>query len=154
MTSLKAVGRAAVPVTPRWHAPDAEYILDGKFLLCLMCRRWMQPAPRVDGSRAYSCGPPCPRSDVDAAPLESRTELAAMVRAVTILRPDLTRVRDAGADLAACSRACQPEPALEEVRRWERCDLSDRRALVRAAWVRLEVDERGKVRSVWREVGS
>lgn len=147
---VKAIGRAAVPVMPRGHALDAEYILDGEFLLCLMCRRWMEPAPRVDGLRAYSCGPPCPRPDVEAAPLEAKAELAALIRAVSILRPDLAH-QDAGPDLASWSRTGQPEPDPEEVRRWERCDVSDRRALVRVAWVRLEIDEHGKGYSVWHE---
>ncbi|MGH3737652.1 MAG: hypothetical protein ACRDT6_18880 [Micromonosporaceae bacterium] len=148
---VRAVGRVAVPVMPRGHTPGADYILDGEFLLCLMCRRWMQPAPRVDATRAYSCGPPCPRPDVEAAPLESRTELAALIRAITILRPDLAH-QGAGPDLASWREARQqPEPDPQEVRCWQWCDLSDRRALVRVAWVRLEIDERGKVYSVWHE---
>lgn len=146
---VKAVGRAAVPVMPRSHAPCAEYILDGGFLLCLMCRRWMEPAPRADGTRAYWCGPPCGQRDLSAGPLESRLELSALTRAVATLHPDLARVRYRGDAPAPGSWADEDgdpaRPDAEEVRRWEACDLSDRRALVRAAYVRAEVDASGEV---------
>lgn len=149
---VRAVGRATVPVMPRGHAPDAEYILDGGFVLCLMCKRQMEPAPRADGTRAYWCGPPCRQRDLVAGPLESRLELAALTRAITTLRPDLARVRHL--DYApvpgswADADGEPSEPDAQEVRRWQACELSDRRALLRTAYVRAEVDAKGAIHVV------
>jgi len=137
---VTAIGRATVPVMPRGHAPDAEYILDDGFLLCLKCRRWMEPAPRLDGTRAYWCGPPCCQRDLLAGPLESRLELAALTRAITTLHPDLARVQHISAEsLADLVGGQEPEVDPDEVRRWQACGWSDRRALVRTGYVRVEV---------------
>jgi hypothetical protein len=127
---------------PRSHAPDAEYTLEG-LLVCLLCGDGMQPAPRVDGTRAYCCGPGCTRSELDAPPAESSAELHALVRATVSLCPDL-----GGANAIDHERSA--DAGTEERRRFEQCNLSDRRALVRAAFVRIEVGADGVVRPVRR----
>lgn len=113
--------------------------------------RWMQPAPRADGTRAYWCGPPCRQRDLVAATLESRLELAALTRAITTLHPDLARRRLDGAlvlDSWTDVDGDPTEPDPDEVRRWQTCEISDRRALVRAGYVRAEVDADGEIHLV------
>ncbi|MGH3742247.1 MAG: hypothetical protein ACRDT1_13075 [Micromonosporaceae bacterium] len=50
---------------------------------------------------------------------------------------------------------CDSSPAsAAERRRWERCEISDRRAVLRAAYTRLEIDERGVIHRIWRHRSS
>ncbi|MGH3739354.1 MAG: hypothetical protein ACRDT6_27700 [Micromonosporaceae bacterium] len=88
---------------------------------------------------------------MDASPLEAMVQLGALIRAFTVLCPGPAHQR-AGPDVASWATTGQPEPDAEEIRRGERCDLSNRRAFVRVAWVRLEIDEAGKLYSVWHGV--
>ncbi|MGH3660861.1 MAG: hypothetical protein ACRDTQ_03245 [Micromonosporaceae bacterium] len=37
-----------------------------------------------------------------------------------------------------------------EVRRWEGCDLGDRRAVLRLAYTRIEIDREGVIHRRWR----
>ena len=153
-----AVGRVAIPVMPRSHVTNAEYILDEEFLLCLMCQRWMQPTPRADGQRAYGCGSACRQRDLSAAQLESRLELAALIRAVTTLCPDLAHIgpsNAAGTATMADLGGGDKSPAdAEELRRWRACNLADRRALVRTGYLRAEVDAQGLVHLIPRGHGA
>lgn len=104
-------------------------------------------APR----RAYWCGPPCGQRVLLAAPLESRLELAALTRAITTLCPDLARVQHLGVvSVADLVGGTEPQPDVDELRRWEACDLSDRRAMVRTGYVRAGVDADGAVHLVRR----
>lgn len=147
---VAAVGRAAVPVMPRSHAPGAEYTLEG-LLLCQVCGGAMEPAPRVDGTRAYSCAPGCSRGDLVAAHVESSAELHALIRATVTLCPDLDRVNYVDTATGTIGWGWQqPRAEAEELRRFQQCDLTDLRALVRAAFVRIEVDHNGEIRPVRR----
>ncbi len=139
-----------MPVMPRACAPDAEYILDGKFLLHRPCGRWMRPRPDEGGLRTYWCGSACLGGVVDAAPVETEVEFATLARAVVTLHPDLARRHHRDQDRLDWCEAPSAEVDAEELRRWQRCDLSDRRAMVRTAYVRVEIDEQGHVHRVRR----
>ncbi|MGH3519385.1 MAG: hypothetical protein ACRDQ7_18605 [Haloechinothrix sp.] len=80
---------------------------------------------------------------MDAPPVESSAELHALIRATVSLCPELHHVNHR--DITH-----RPEVDKEERRRFERCDLSDRRALLRAAFVRIEVDADGVIHPVRR----
>lgn len=143
---VTAVGRVAVP---RPNATGGDYLAD-ELLWCLLCRRWLRPAPQVDGTRVYSCGPPCSQPALAAEPVELDLVLGAVTRAVTALHPELARVQHGDAAFAHWSAAEQPQADAAEVRRWQMCDLSDRRAMLRAAYLRVEVNAQGQLRPVWR----
>ncbi|MQA25897.1 MAG: hypothetical protein GEU94_10555 [Micromonosporaceae bacterium] len=134
---------------PRRRPRDDEYLLTG-LLRHTVCDRNMSPAIGSGGSRIYVCRTGCPRVVV-AAPLERTLLLRALIRAHMALygigRPGpiliagLPGVREAGDGT---------EVSAEETRRWQGCPPLDRRGMLRAAFVRIDIDEYGKPRPVWR----
>ncbi|MGH8877914.1 MAG: hypothetical protein ACRD0P_11310 [Stackebrandtia sp.] len=107
------------------------------FVWCGLCSRVMVAVRHLDATRAYSCGLYCPQRDLAALPLEQDLLLRALVRA----HATLYGVGRHGPRLVVSA---------EEVRRWQWCDLSDRRAVLHAAFVRVVVDPDGEVNPVWR----
>ncbi|MGH3660561.1 MAG: hypothetical protein ACRDTQ_01710 [Micromonosporaceae bacterium] len=126
------------------------YWLDGELLWCRTCRSFRHPAPEAAGCRAYVCGPGCPLPPTPAVPAEQDATLAAMTRAQVVLH---AIGREAPTPPL---HPTPPDPELglrvtiAEVRRWEACVFTDRRAVLRAAYHRLEIDERGVIHRIWR----
>lgn len=89
------------------------------------------------GARMYSCGPGCPQPDLPAERVESDLLLCALIR---------------GAVAATDCAFVGPAVTGEEMMRWERCDARDRRAIVRAAYLRVDVTEYGRLWPVWRHL--
>lgn len=130
--------------------PPSDYLLEGLPIDCGWCRRRMEPAPSVDGSRSYACGPGCPRPPVAAVPVEQDLLIRAMVRAYVALY-QVGRTPHEEADTATPWGAVgQLNASAAERRRWNQCDLSDRRALLRTAFVQVLIDEAGQIHPVWR----
>ncbi|MGH3737743.1 MAG: hypothetical protein ACRDT6_19340 [Micromonosporaceae bacterium] len=142
---VTALGRA---VMPRRDTTFSEFVAD-ELLRCELCGEWMRPVS-MDGARTYSCGRACPQPDLAAEPVELDLALGAVTRAVTVLHPDLARVQQVDADLANWAGAERPHTDESEVRRWQACDLSDRRAMVRVAYLRVDVDGHGELQPIWR----
>lgn len=89
------------------------------------------PVLHPDGLRAHSCGSACGHRDLPAVPAEQDLLLKALVRAAFVLkRPALV------------SRA--------EVRRWQLVDPLRSHAMLTAGFVRVDVDDSGECRPVWR----
>ncbi|MGH3663748.1 MAG: hypothetical protein ACRDTQ_18075 [Micromonosporaceae bacterium] len=79
--------------------------------------------------------------------------LGALIRAHAVLygvgrgpvvfrAPDL--IVDHGVSLPA---------TVAELRRWERCDIGDRRTVLRVAYTRIEIDREGVIHRRWRHCG-
>lgn len=123
-------------------------MLEG-LLRCLNCDRTMQPAPAVDGRRFYGCAPGCDRPTVEAPPIERQALLGGYLRGCVVLhgmgRTVVSRhpVADANGGPVSAS----------ELARWRLCDVTNPRAVVRAAYVRVEVDEQGEVRPIPHPAG-
>ncbi|MGH3712667.1 MAG: hypothetical protein ACRDT4_04290 [Micromonosporaceae bacterium] len=86
---------------------------------------------RLDGFRRYSCGSVGGHADVPAKPIERDLLLKALVRAAFALK----------------------RPALvshEERLRWRHTNPLDSHAMLVAAFVRVEIDERGDWHPAWR----
>ncbi|MGH3750174.1 MAG: hypothetical protein ACRDT8_22565 [Micromonosporaceae bacterium] len=134
-------------------AVDAgEYLLDGGLLWCRRCARVREPAPDGAGARRYACLPGCPVPDTPAVPVEQTATLAALIRAYTVLHR-IGRTSTAPSDCAGLLLKDNIQtlpPAPDEVRRWESCSFTDRRAVLRAAYRRLEIDDRGVIHRIWR----
>lgn len=141
--------------------PPDDYIAE-KLLWCLVCSHQMVPAPRVDGTRYYSCGLNCDQPDVPAIPVEQDLMLPAMVRAYVALygvgRGGVTAGEEDGALTDALNFTSatpwrpQGEPVVsaEERNAWLRCDPRTHRAVLLTAYVRVTVDAAGRVNPVWR----
>ncbi|MGH3715064.1 MAG: hypothetical protein ACRDT4_16610 [Micromonosporaceae bacterium] len=122
----------------------------------------MVPAPRVDGSRYYSCGIDCPQPDLRAVGVEQDLMLPALVRAYVVLygvgRADVTVDGEHAAVSCALSfTGATPwrEPGElvvsdEERNAWLRCDPRNHRAVLLTAYLRVTVDAAGTVIPVWR----
>lgn len=119
-------------------APYDEWLARG-LLLCLRCRRWMIPIRLVDvdGGRAYSCGPRCDQPCLPAAQVESHLLLGGLIRGA-VARTDCARTG--------------PAVDADELRRWQESDPSSRRAVMLAAYTRVEVIASGALRPVWRHL--
>jgi hypothetical protein len=100
----------------------------------------------ADGERAYGCGPGCEQPDLVAGPAESDMLLGALIRCAVMRHPELGRTDDVGNDAAHQS----PIVSVEELVRWQRCDVRDRRAVLLTAYSRVLVNSAGKLRPVWR----
>ncbi|MGH3734217.1 MAG: hypothetical protein ACRDT6_01105 [Micromonosporaceae bacterium] len=122
-----------------WVGVADPYLLRG-LLRCVRCRRPMVAALAV-GRRAYHCGPGCQQVAIDAAAAEADLLLGALIRCAVTLHADL-RV----------ARKNLPVTA-EELRRWQRCDITDRRAVLLSAYTEVAVNLEGKLRPVWRQRG-
>lgn len=130
---VRAIGRVAMP-----HArePHDAWLARG-LLWCLLCRSLLIPVWLVDGQRAYSCGPRCVQSDLAAEPVESQLLLGALIR------------------FAVAAGGCAytgPAVTAEEMSRWRACAPRDRRCVLLAAYPRIEINERGEIRPVWRHL--
>lgn len=148
---------------PEGRPPSNDWLLE-ELLWCLRCSRQMQPAPHVDGMRYYSCGPDCEQPDVPATRLEQDLLFKAMVRAYAAvyrfgreaeLPEEGTAIVDVGVELAFKGATPwrldgQLAVSKEELRCWQQCDISDRRSILLAAFVRVIVDADGVVHPVWR----
>ncbi|MGH3662394.1 MAG: hypothetical protein ACRDTQ_11125 [Micromonosporaceae bacterium] len=88
--------------------------------------------------------------DTAAVPVEQAALLGALIRAHAVLygvgrgpvvfrAPDL--IVDHGVSLPA---------TVAELRRWEGCDLADRRAVLRVAYTRIDIDRQGVICRKWR----
>ena len=129
---MKAVGRVAMPHVCQ---PTDAWLLRG-LLWCLACSRRMLAACLVDGGgRVYSCGPGCRQPDLPAAEIENHLALGAMIRAA-VATVECTWVG--------------PAVTAEEMRRWQQTDFGDRRAVLLAAYTRINVTAYGAIRPVWR----
>ncbi len=127
----------------------AEYYMEG-LLVCGWCRRRMEPAPNVDGSRSYACGPGCSRPPVAAIPIEQDLLIRAMVRAYVVLY-QVGRSPTVEMDAATPWRMVgQLDVSAAERQQWNHCDVTDRYALLRTAFAQVLVDEAGQVHPVWR----
>ncbi|MQA25658.1 MAG: hypothetical protein GEU94_09320 [Micromonosporaceae bacterium] len=131
---------------PREH----EYLLAG-MLRHAVCGRVMSPAAGPGGSRIYACRAGCPWVLV-AAPLERKLLLRALVRAYAALY----RIGRRG---PMVFDGLAPEPrtpddgvavSVEEARRWQQCAPLNRRGMLRVAFLRVDIDEHGQARPVWR----
>ena len=137
--------------------PPDNYLLD-ELLLCLRCNRQMHPAPRVDGTRYYSCGLNCQQPDLPASTLEQDLLFKAMVRAYQALYGVGRQAAGEAIDASGLNFngptprriASQLDVSTEEVRRWQQCDVTNRRSLLLTALVRVTVDAEGAVRPFWR----
>ncbi len=107
---------------------DVDGYLARGLVWCGSCGRLLVAVRHLNGARAYSCGSPCPRHDLPALALEQDLLLRALVRAYVALH-GVGRPGSGG-----------PVASAEEVRRWQWCDLSDRRAVIETAFVRVTVD--------------
>ena len=120
----------------------------------------MQPATRMDGCRYYSCGLTCEQPDQPAIQLEQDLLLRALVRAHQALFGvgrqivDRSQVDAARLDpLLTGSTPQQPGQlvvARDELRRWQYCDITDRRAVFLTAFTRVVIDTEGIVQPAWR----
>ncbi len=139
---VRAVGRAAVPGDP--------YLLRG-LLVCVLCGRLMVSGCGTDGTRRYACLPACRQPDLHAEPAESDMLLGALIRCVVTRHPEFGRTQqgDPG-DPESWSHG--PAVSVEEMRRWTRCDVRDRRAVLLTAYSRVVVNPEGRLRPVWRQV--
>ena len=140
--------------------PPSKYLLE-ELVWCLRCNGQMQPATRLDGSRYYSCGVSCEQPDQPAIQLEQDLLLRALVRAHHALfgvgrqAIDYPKAAAARPSPAATSAAPWQQPGQlvvtrAELRRWQYCDITDRRAVLRVAFVCVTIDAQGAVRVVWR----
>ena len=130
---------------------ESEFLVDS--LWCAVCRRRLRPASYGEDGRFYVCGPACPRPALPAGPIEHDLVLRASLRALVTLYPDVARVTYVGdrlADLADWNTDHHPAPDPAEVRRWERIAWGDHRAMIREAFLRVEVDAAGGIHPVWR----
>ncbi len=75
--------------------------------------------------------------------------LGALVRGVTTLYPDTAHVK-AGSYAAPLGYGERPPIDADDLRRWEQCDVTDQRAVVRAAYVAIRITVDGAVRPVWQ----
>lgn len=147
---MKAIGRASVPM-PVGQPAITEYILEDRFW-CLVCSQPRCPAPAIDGTRYYACPPGCRQPPSEALAVEQDALLAAYVRAATVLH-------GVGRTSPVIRFTTEPEHwhndsglnvSAKELRAWQQCPTGDRRAVVRTAYVRIEIDAEGRVRRVWR----
>lgn len=148
---MKAIGRARVPM-PAGQPTITDYVLE-EVIWCAMCRRRRQPAPAADSTRFYGCEPGCPQPPTEALPVEQDALLAAYLRATFVLH-------GIGRPSPVISYAAEPEhwrnngdaPAVsgEELRRWQLCPITNRRAVLRTAFTRIDIDADGDVHMVWR----
>ncbi|MGH3450709.1 MAG: hypothetical protein ACRDQW_08245 [Haloechinothrix sp.] len=147
---MKAIGRARVPM-PVGQPVITEYVLEGG-LWCLACQRLRCPAPAVDGTRFYACPPGCPQPPTEALPVEQDALLVAYVRATAVLhgvaRPSEVLRFAAEPEHWRNNRGLQV--SAEELRGWLQCPMTDRRAVLRTAYERVDIDAEGRVRLVWR----
>jgi len=127
-----AVGRARVPVMR-----PLGYLLEG-LLWCGLCGRPMGRTRHRGGPRAYHCGPGCSRPGTPAVRAEQDLLLSALVRAHAVLY-----------GIGRATATASPV----ETRRWLSCDLLDRRAVLRTAYLRVVVDLAGSLHPVWRHHG-
>ena len=134
---MRAVGRAAVSGDP--------YLLRG-LLVCVRCGRSMVAICTTEGERAYGCGPGCDQPDVAAEPAESDMLLGALIRCAVMRHPELGRTEPAWSD----GDHLRPVVSVQELCRWQRCDVHNRRALLLVAYSRVLVNSAGKLRPVWR----
>ncbi|MGH3750477.1 MAG: hypothetical protein ACRDT8_24145 [Micromonosporaceae bacterium] len=127
-----------------------EFLLDGGMFWCRVCRRDRRPA-LGKGERRYSCAPGCTQTDTPAVSIEQAAVLGALIRGYAVLhgvgrgavvfRPPHPVAIDHMDSLPA-------SPV--EVRRWETCDVTNRRAVLRAAYTRIEIDAGGVIHRNWR----
>jgi len=109
----------------------------------------MEPAPNVDGSRWYACGPGCPRPAVAAIPIEQDLIIRAMVRAYVVLYQVGRTPGEEPAVAAPWGAVGQLDVTAAERMRWSHCDVTDRRSLLRTAYEQVLVDEDGHAYPVW-----
>lgn len=75
--------------------------------------------------------------------------LGALIRGAVTRHPELGRTLAGDpADPESWSRG--PAVSVEEMSRWRRCDVRDRRAVLLAAYTRVLVNAEGKLRPEWR----
>ncbi|MGH3714198.1 MAG: hypothetical protein ACRDT4_12160 [Micromonosporaceae bacterium] len=142
--------------------PPDDYIAE-ELLWCLVCSSLMVPAPRVDGTRYYSCGLDCPQPDLRATAVEQDLMLPALVRAYVVLygvgrtgeHPSDDEEVAPGIKVAFTGATpWRPQGELlvsaEERNAWLRCDPQNHRAVLLTAYVRVTVDVAGTVNPVWR----
>lgn len=137
----------AVGVIPKAQIGlPTEYLLDG-LLRCGWCHRPKTGATADDGSRWYACVSQCPSPAVSAVPVEQDLLIRAMVRAYVALY-------QVGRHASACDEAWGAAGQLDVTRaeqtRWRECDVTDRRALLSAAFASVLVDEHGQAHPQWR----
>ncbi|MGH3728977.1 MAG: hypothetical protein ACRDTU_09520 [Micromonosporaceae bacterium] len=124
------------------------YLLRG-LLVCARCGQLVVPVYRE--GRAYSCGPSCRQPDVPAVDAEADMLLGALIRGAVSRDPELgrTALGDPSGPVW-WSGECRPAVSSEEMNRWRRCDMRDRRAVILAAYSRVVVNLAGRLRPVWR----
>lgn len=136
-----------------------KYLLE-ELVWCLRCNSQMQPATRLDGSRYYSCGVACEQPDQPATLLEQDLLLRALVRAHQALfgvgrqvidypKAHAVRPSPAATFAAPWQHPGQLAVTRTELRRWQYCDIADRRAVLRVAFICVTIDAQGAVRVVW-----
>ena len=132
---------AGQPMSATAPLPHDEWPLRGVPLRCLACRRWMVPARWVDeaGTRVYSCGPGCRQRDLIAEEIEDHLLLGALIRGAKVVY--------------RCGDADPPITA-EELDRWRATDVFDRRAVLAAAFVWVDLTPDGRAWPVWRRDGA
>ncbi|MGH3750087.1 MAG: hypothetical protein ACRDT8_22125 [Micromonosporaceae bacterium] len=114
---------------------STEYVLEGQ-LRCQRCQSYRHPAPSVDGRRFYACAPgSCTQPPTGADWVEQHAILAAIVHMDGVLRH---------------GTAWRTRTTPEERTRWARVDASNKRCLVTAAFVSVEITTAGEIRFVWR----
>ncbi|MGH3662831.1 MAG: hypothetical protein ACRDTQ_13340 [Micromonosporaceae bacterium] len=127
-----------------------EFLLDNGMFWCELCERPRRPA-NTNGDRRYSCGARCAQPDTPATPVEQAAMLGALVRAYAVLygvgRSDV--VFQAPDPLIVDHTDSLPASRSER-RRWERCDVTDRRAVLRVAYTRIDIDRDGVIHRNWR----
>ncbi len=97
----------------------------------------MLPVYNPRAGRRYSCGPECAQPDLPAHEVEADLLLAALIKCTVTRHPEL-----GAADL--------PTVSADELRHWQRCDTTDRRAVLVTAYTRVLVNTEGKLRPHWR----
>ncbi len=142
MQATVKVGRAPASVSLGYATtPFARGLCDEwslrAILRCLACSRWMVAVRWVDrvGTRAYSCGPQCAQCDLVADEVEDEVALGALIR---------------GAVVATGCASAGPSVTAEETDRWRASDVFDRRSVMLAAYVWVDVTASGELRPVWR----
>lgn len=147
LSHMRARAAEGLGVSEAFPTVDA-WLLRG-LLSCDRCERLMLPASDRHGTRLYSCGPRCPQEDLSAQRVEQDMRLGALVRGVTTLYPDTAHVK-ASTHVTPLGCGERPPIDVEDLRRWEQCDVTDQRAVIRAAYVMIRVTVQGSVRPVWQ----
>ena len=78
--------------------------------------------------------------------------LGALIRGAVTSHPEFgSTVLGGPGDFGSWSH--RPAVTVEEMTRWQRCDITDRRAVLLTAYTRVVVNAQGKLRPVWRRHG-